>query len=394
LVLLEFLCNQPQLLESNNMRIGIDFTSIIYQRGVSRYTLNLARALAVNPNIDLTLFGYSLRQKELLEKSANKIPRAKTKFLQLPISAMEKLWQLNLKPISSQIPNLDIFHSWDWLQPPDKNIPIVSTIHDLAILKFPQTAHPKILKAHQRSWDKLKENKSHIIAVSRATKKDIVELLGYPPYMVHVVYEAVPEEFLLTSDSISAEQEKEIIDQLVLNRPYILFVGTREPRKNLINLIKAWQPLAPNFDLLIAGELGWDDSDSQTKDFKYHPRFLGRVSDKILSVLYANAEVFAFPSLYEGFGLPILESFHHGTPVVTSNNSGMIEVAGNAAELVDPVSIASITKGLEKILNETTEDQKKRLQRMIIRQQMFNWETTARESLTVYKKAIQDFNRI
>ncbi|GIK83844.1 MAG: glycosyl transferase family 1 [Patescibacteria group bacterium] len=373
------------------MHVGIDFTSVIYGRGVSRYTQNLSRSLAQLPEIQLTLFGYSLRQKDVLETQAEKIPGVATQFLRLPTSAIEKLWQFGLKPVSGYIPNLDVFHSWDWVQPPDKNIPIVSTIHDLAILKFPKTAHPAILKAHERSWKMLKEHRSHIIAVSQTTKTDIVKLLGYPAYMVHVVHEAVPEEFLKAADSVTEEQELLIKEKLVLNRPYIFFVGTREPRKNLTRLIQAWQPLASEYDLLIAGESGWDESDLAAKQYKYQPRFLGRITDKALSVLYANAEVFAFPSLYEGFGLPILESFHHGTPVVTSNNSGMIEVAGNAAEFVNPESVESITLGLQKILNETTEEQKKRLQRMIIRQQMFNWETTARETVAVYKQAIQDF---
>lgn len=375
------------------MNIGIDFTSVIYKRGVSRYTQNLARELAKLPEISLTLFGYSLRQKNILQNSANKIPNARTKFLQLPIKAIEKLWQYGVKPISGYIPNLDIFHSWDWIQPPDKNIPIVSTIHDLAMLKFPETAHPKILKAHERSWGKLKANNSHIIAVSQSTKKDVVRLLGYPSYMVHVVHEAVPQEFIEISNSITEEQEAKIITKLVINKPYIFFVGTREPRKNLISLIKAWQPLAADYDLIIAGDTGWDKTESEENNFKYQPRFLGRVTDYELSVLYANASVFAFPSFYEGFGLPILESFHHGTPVVTSNNSGMREVAGNAAELIDPDDVKSITKGLQKILNENSDDQKKRLQRMIIRQQMFNWEVTAKETLAVYKQAIQDFNK-
>jgi len=373
------------------MNIGIDFTSVIYKRGVSRYTMNLARELANLPEVNLTLFGYSLRQKKQLQLQANKIPAARSKFIQLPTTAIEKLWHFGVKPVSSYIPNMDIFHSWDWIQPPDKNIPIVSTIHDLAMIKFPETAHPKILNAHERSWAKLRENNSHIITVSQSTKRDVVRLLGYPSYMVHVVHEAIPEEFLIAADSITQEDEDIIINNLTLNRPYIFFVGTREPRKNLLRLIQAWQELAGEYDLIIAGDQGWDQTDKDAEQFKHQPRFLGRVTDKELSVLYANAQVFAFPSLYEGFGLPILESFHHGTPVVTSDNSGMIEVAGNAAEFVNPESVESITKGLKKILNENSDEQKKRLQRMIIRQQMFNWKTTARETLSVYKQAIQDF---
>ncbi len=379
------------------MKIGIDITPAIYHRGVSRYTVNLAKNLNKEMGTTVSLFASSLRQGENLRKIAKNIlgylPDDLVKILPYPQKMLEKMWQFGLNPVSRHLKNLDVFHSWDWLQPPDKNLPIVSTIHDLAILKFPETAHPAILKSHKKSWEKLKENKSHIITVSRATKKDVMDLLGYPSYMVHVVHEALPEEFKEVSDKITEEIALSFKNKLKLDKPYILFVGTREPRKNLLRLIEAWQPLADDYELIIAGNEGWDQIEEKSKKFKHEPRFLGRVSDKELSVLYSYASVFAYPSLYEGFGLPILESFYLGTPVLTSNNSGMIEVAGNAAELIDPNSPADITKGLKKILNETEAEQQKRLQRMIIRQQMFSWPKVAKETLVVYKRAIEDFEQ-
>ncbi len=374
------------------MNIGIDITSTIYQRGVSRYTFNLAKNLALEPNIQLSLFASSLRQKKFLKKISASIPHQEQAILPLPQGVLSKLWQVNLNPVSKYLKNLDIFHSWDWIQPPDKNIPIVSTIHDLAILKFPKTAHQKILKFHHQSWQKLRENKSHIIAVSRSTKKDIIELLGFPSYLVHVVHEALPEEFKKISDNVTEEIAQETKDRLKLNHPYILFVGTREPRKNLLRLIEAWQPLAKDYQLIIAGDSGWDDSENSSKQFSHQPRFLGKVSDQELSILYSLASCFAYPSLYEGFGLPILESFYLGTPVLTSNNSGMLEVAGNAAEFIDPQSVSAITNGLKKILNETKAERYKRMQRMIIRQQMFSWQKVAKETIKVYQQAVRDFN--
>lgn len=374
------------------MHVGIDITSLIYHRGVSRYTSNLALALSREPDIQLSLFGYTLRQKNDLEHFADTITTENKKILSLPQTIVEQLWKFGLLSVKKQLPKIELFHSWDWIQPPDKTIPIVSTIHDLAILKFPETAHPQIVSAHQRSWDVLKKNKSHLIAVSRTTKKDIVELLGYPSYMVHVVHEALPQEFRITSGSVTQESEQHIVAQLKLDKPYILFVGTQEPRKNLARLIQAWQPFAKDIELLVVGETGWDHSQQVSKQLTFQPRFLGKVSDQTLSVLYANAELFAYPSLYEGFGLPILESFHHGTPVLTSNNSGMLEVAGNACELVDPHSVESITTGIATILNEPLGEQQKRLQRMIIRQQMFNWKKVATETVAVYNQALADFN--
>lgn len=375
---------------STQLSAGIDITSVLYKRGVSRYTHNLVEAL-LKKDLDLSLYGSSFRsysqlQNYLQENELNYLPHVIDK---IPPSLLAQLWRFGFNKITPKLGQVDVFHSWDWLQPPDKNIPLVSTIHDLAILKYPETAHPTILKMHQQSWKVLRQRNADIIAVSHTTKKDILELLNFPEHKVHVIYEALPAETETISDSVSEEKAESIKQKFNLTQKYILFVGTREPRKNLAKLIEAWLPLSNEYQLLIAGDTGWDSSDQVSASVQNDQlRFLGRVEDEVLSVLYAEAELLAFPSLYEGFGLPILEAFHHGTPVVTSNISSMPEVAGNAAELVDPHSVESIRAGLEKVLNESTEDQKKRLQKMIIRLHSFSWKRVADETVNVYKKAV------
>lgn len=377
------------------IHVGIDITSTIYNRGVSRYTMNLVRGLLQHPEMKMTLYGSSLRQRqqlldiaEGLKKDAN--AKAETVIQSYPPSLYNFLWnKLHFPKLKSLMPNIELFHSWDWLQPPDRDVPLVSTIHDLAILKYPETAHPKVLDMHKQSWKILKDRQAMIIAVSRATKRDIVELLGIPESMVKVVHEALPLEVQRVSQSITDEILEEIKTRLALTRPFILFVGTREPRKNIKNLIEAWLPMEKNIDLIVAGESGWDETEGKKyQTLSPHLRFLGRISDEELSVLYSESSLFAFPSLYEGFGLPILEAFYHGTPVVTSNISSMPEVAGNAAELVDPLSIESIRTGIENILNETEAEQQKRMQRMIIRQQMFTWPSVVKETVSVYKQRV------
>jgi glycosyltransferase involved in cell wall biosynthesis len=369
------------------MHVGIDITPIIYSRGVSRYTDNLVRELVKQKDVKLSLLGYSTREQAVLKKFTSSVPQARAVLQSYPQSLVQLQWKFGLNPLKKSLPGIDIFHSWDWLQPPDKNIPLVSTVHDVAMLKFPETAHPKILSMHKQSWKILKERNADIIAVSRATKKDVIQLLGIPPHKIHVVHEALPEGFRQVSTAISDEQAEALKQRLQLNQPYLFFVGTREPRKNLTRLIEAWRPLANDYQLIIAGAQGWDD----TNRFNHkNLRFLGQVSDKELAVLYGEAEVFCYPSLYEGFGLPILEAFLHGTPVVTSNVSSMPEVAGNAAELIDPESVESIRAGIMTILNESEAAQKTRLQRMIIRMQMFDWKRVAEETLTVYKTAIMN----
>jgi glycosyltransferase involved in cell wall biosynthesis len=379
------------------MQVGIDITSIIYNRGVSRYTSNLVRALLQQKIVNVALYGSSLRQVDTLEKTVQQLHKEyplvkfESRIQNYPPSVQEYFWNVfGVNLIKKVFPHVDVFHSWDWLQPPDKNLPLVSTVHDLAILKFPETAHPKILRLHQHAWKVLKERNAQIIAVSHATKKDLIELLEFPAQNIHVIHEALPLETVVASEQMSEEEYEQTKEKLKIEKPYLFFVGTREPRKNLMKLIQAWQPLSKEVDLVIAGEDGWDET-GKNKNLLENPnlRFLGKVSDQELSVLYGEAELFVYPSLYEGFGLPILEAFYHGTPVVTSNISSMPEVAGNAAELVDPASVESIRKGIEKVLHESKEAQQKRLQQMIIRMHQFSWAKVAEKTVEVYRRAIE-----
>ncbi|MDQ3008133.1 MAG: glycosyltransferase family 4 protein [bacterium] len=378
------------------MQVGIDITSTLFGRGVSRYTSNLVRALANIRELQLSLYGCSLRQQDELELIARQLlPDHQEKIFieQLPGGIQNIAWNwLSVNPVKKHLPNLQVFHSWDWIQPPDADLALVSTIHDLAILKFPQTAHPQVVKMHSKSWKRLKERDAEIIAVSHATKKDIVELLEIPADKIHVVHEALPAEFKKSSDALTEDRHEQLKNKLHLTRPFILFVGTREPRKNLARLIEAWLPLKKDLDLIIAGESGWDTTGDKSYNSISELRFLGKVTDQELVVLYAEAEALAYPCLYEGFGLPILESFYLGTPVITSNVSSMLEVAGNAATLVDPMEVESIRAGILTTLNEPLQDQKQRLQRMIIRLQLFNWQSVAEETTKVYQTAWRKFS--
>jgi len=375
------------------MQVGIDISSLIYDRGVSRYTYNLVRALIASDAINVNLYGTSWRQHaELKARASSLIDHGHSlKHRQLIQSWPPKLhtlaWQWGLNPVLKAMPQIDVFHSWDWSQPPDKNLPLVSTIHDLAILKFSDTAHPEILAAHERSWKILKDRQAKIIAVSQATKRDIIELLQIPPYNITVIPEALPREIVDVDLLMTESQALTIQQQLTLDRPYILFVGTREPRKNLHKLIEAWQPLAGDIDLIIAGAAGWDGTKQQESNPRL--RFLGKVTDQQLAVLYREAEAFVYPSNYEGFGLPILEAFHYGTPVVAAKVSALEEVGGNACEYADPLQPEAIRASIIKILSEDLDDQRKRLQRMQIRRQMFSWDSVAKSTIAVYTQAYQ-----
>lgn len=376
------------------MKIGLDVSSLVYRRGVSRYTSNLMLALLDLPDLELLLYGNSLRahaqlEAELRKKLKNTLPDKYQLFLgKIPPRILAKLWHLGLRPIKKTMPQVEVFHSWDWLQPPDKNLPLVSTIHDLAILKYPETAHPQVLAAHQRSWKILKERQAQILTVSQASKKDIVQLLQIPPERITVTYEALPREVDQASEELATNDDLriKIKTDLKLIRPYILFVGSREPRKNLERLIKAWEPLSDDFDLIVAGEKAWDKSATLRQE---HLRFFGQVSDLELAALYHYAELLAYPSLDEGFGLPILEAFSHGVPVLSSDLPVIREVAGNAAHLINPNSVDDIRVGLKFLLNEDKAASSTRLKKMIIRLHLFNWAKTARTTMKVYQAALE-----
>ncbi|PIR59083.1 MAG: hypothetical protein COU69_01690 [Candidatus Pacebacteria bacterium CG10_big_fil_rev_8_21_14_0_10_56_10] len=373
-----------------SLDVGIDLSSLVYRRGVSRYTGNLARALDRQPGIKLHVFGSSLRQRRQLQLLVSEylpnLPAERLALRRLPPSVLRLSWKLGYRRVRSIWPKLSVFHSWDWLQPPDTDLPLVSTVHDLAILKFPETAHPRVLKAHQESWRILKERRAQLTTVSRATKQDLIELLGFSEQRVHVTSSALPQESIDVTERLSEEQYQQLVRQWRLDQPFILFVGTLEPRKNVERLIQAWQPLRDDFQLILAGAAGWQELPAADR----HPqlRWLGQVSDQLLAVLYEQAQLLAYPSLYEGFGLPILEAFYHGTPVVTSAAGALPEVAGNAAELVNPESVESIRQGIVTVLEESAAAQRQRLKKMVLRLQLFDWQYVAEQTVQVYQQAV------
>lgn len=368
------------------MNITIDISPVVYGRGVSRYTTNLTKTLAEGSDVELSVFGVSLRQTQKLRKIAQLlgVDSKHQHLFPFPPRGLQYLWQhVHFPPLEFAQIETDVFHAWEESVPPTVKTPVIATIHDMAILKFPETAHPQTLARHQASWDALKKRHSHIIAVSKNTKQDFIELVDYPPDLVHVIYEALPFE---SQKKIEKKDEDNVKQKYHLDAPFLLTVGSREPRKNIERLVKAWQKLK-NVDLVVVGAFEWgNESDIDWKQKGLH--LLGRVNDKDLAALYASAEVFVFPSIYEGFGLPVLESFFQGTPVVCGSAGALEEVAGNAATYFDPFSIDSMSRIIEKVLEESKEDRRKREQAMKLRLQLFSWEKTAERTVKVYEQAM------
>lgn len=234
-----------------------------------------------------------------------------------------------------------------------QNVPKLAVIHDLAYKLHPQY----VLPGHAAFLDKLVQHTlkqaTHVIAISESTKKDVVEQYGYDENKISIVYPAVGTD---QYSSASDKEVQQVRSKYGINGDYILFLSTLEPRKNVVGIIKAYNLLSPElrakYQLVLAGKKGWLDDDIEELCQKMGERVLrtGRVESVEKAALYTGATLFAFPSAFEGFGIPILEAMACDVPVVTSNVSSMPEVAGDAAIIVDPNDIHDIAQALTKVL--------------------------------------------
>ncbi|MBM3209524.1 glycosyltransferase family 4 protein [Candidatus Shapirobacteria bacterium] len=357
------------------MKIGIDISQIVYGTGVSHYTQNLVEnLLKIDEKNEYVLFFSSLRQR-LTQISNLKTQNCnlKLKTYKFPPVLLDILWnKLHVLPIEKLIGKVDVFHTSDWTEPPSA-CRKVTTIHDLTPLLFPDETHPKIIAVHKRKLDWVKKEASLVIAVSENTKKDIIELLGIPAEKIRVIYEAPGEEFY--------PRRKEEIEntkrKYQIAGDYILAMGGGK-RKNLERTTQAfervkggpWQKVSPS--LIVFG------NSPNTKS-------LGYVPQEDLAPLYSGAMCFVYPSLYEGFGLPVLEAMACGCPVVTSNVSSLPEIAGEAAVLVNPLRVEEIFYGI----NEALERREEFVQKGLERSHKFSWEKCASETLAVYGEVVK-----
>ena len=269
--------------------------------------------------------------------------------------------------------------------------PAVVTIHDLGYHYFP-AAHgwrQRLYLDWGTRWSVAAANR--IIAISQATATDLQQVIGTPAAKIRVVHEAVTA----MPQSISLpEQIAAIRTRYAVNRPYALYVGTLQPRKNLSRLITAYEQLckrgAATFDLVLAGNPGWlsDEIVAQAKQSQHaaHIHLTGYVTDSDLPALLAGASFFTFPSLYEGFGLPILEAQKVGVPVMTAKGSSLPEVAGDAALYVDPTDVEAIAQAMLRLSQDETLRQELIAagQRNV---QRFSWDKAAAETFAVLEEA-------
>jgi glycosyltransferase involved in cell wall biosynthesis len=365
---------------NKRLAVTLDVSSIPYGRGVSRYTSNLATALASHSEIDLSFWGVSWQHAEQLHVWMSQFgSRVQKKLIPLPPKLLHLGWKHGFPPLKMLDSSRGVFHAWEWQVPPPSTRAQVVTIHDLAHMLYPEVAHPDVVERFDRLLEMWKKNSWPIIAVSQATKNDILRLTSITKERIHVIHEALPTE----AEYVPAEEERlQVLQSLGLKKPFLLIVGTREPRKNMKRMIEAWLNVREDVDCVIVGAAGWDELPSHKG-----LHIMNYLDPKELSSLYRSASGLLFASLYEGFGLPILEAFFHGCPVVTSRVSSMPEVAGEAAMYCDPYSVESITDALAQLPKRGTKPYAVLHKKMMEQLSQFSWEKAAKETIAVYKIA-------
>ncbi len=373
--------------------IGIDYTAAVHQSaGIGRYTRELVKALAAHPansfNPQFRLFvadGGSL---------APDLPGSNFSWhtTRLTKRWLERLWyRLHLPVrIEAWTGHLDLFHQPDFVLPPIRQgTPTLLTVHDLSFVQEPDSVMPGMTR-HLNRWVPWSVARAdHVIAVSKATRQDLNELYGTPPEKISVLYHGVTADFKPIEDRnmLTAVRQKYGLD----DRPYILSLGTVQPRKNYQRLVQAFAQLDPSYALVIAGSKGWGGegilAEVEKLGLAERIHFPDFVADVDLPALYSAASLFAYPSLYEGFGLPVLEAMACGTPVVASKRSSLPEVVGEAGLLVDPLDVTAIAAAMAQVLADAYLHQRfsqvGRLQAA-----KFNWGKTAAKLVELYQKLL------
>jgi glycosyltransferase involved in cell wall biosynthesis len=351
--------------------------------GITWYIYHLLGHLPeADSRIDYTLF--------MSERRYVAAPGVQVQLSRLPTHRpwARIVWEQVAQPGIVSRMGVDLIHEPAFVGPLASACPFVVTIHDLSFLFYPQgfrALNRLYLKLFTR-WSVRRARR--IIAVSESTKRDLAQQVGISPVKMDVVYNGVDSSFrLLPAAEVAAFKAERGLPER-----FILFVGTLEPRKNVVRLIEAYAHLAGDRPpLMLVGGKGWlyDEIFAlvEALNLADQVRFVGYVPAQDLPLWYNAADLFVYPSLYEGFGLPPLEAMACGTPVITSTASSLPEVVGQAGLLVDPTDAEALTAAMEQVL-ASTEMQEKMQMAGLAQAQSFSWRETARRTVVSYRQAL------
>lgn len=369
------------------MRIMIDATPLLLRGGgVKNYVYHWLRNLR-NRSVDPILAFPFLRELGALDHE-HSIASPLGTFARL---ALIRFANFGNNPVLNLLGRrIELFHvSNSNISNPPKNTRLSVTLYDMTCWIVPGTHRPATVNATRMFAERVVKRADGVIAISESTRQDAIKILGLSPDKVRVIYPGISDAFF----DVPADCVEQVRMKYGLAREYILFVGTIEPRKNLGRLVESYRGLAPStqqeFDLVIAGPEGWIEPDDlqRIRSPQAGVRHLGYVPEADLPALTAGATIAAYPSLYEGFGFPVVQAMAAGVPVVTSRTSSLPEVTGDAAELVDPLSVGQIRDALSRLL--LSPDLRSALsEKGRQRARDYTWDRCARMSLNYFEALV------
>jgi glycosyltransferase involved in cell wall biosynthesis len=373
------------------MRICIDTSPAVHRRaGLGRYAYELTSALLAADAVNQYVAFYHRPEDAHIDPPLDRIPHLTTSLDTKPWRLAALLGQYLRIPQDRMFPGIDLFHATDHLLPRLSRVKSVFTLHDLIFRLYPETHKPLNRWFLTLTMPRFLQAADAVITVSRHTAKDAMRFYGLDEKKIHVIHEGTNPLFRPASTEAIAR----VRQTYHLPDRFILSLGTIEPRKNLTALLDAYQVLRrarSDVGLVFAGKKGWlyEGFFRRLRELGLEDEviFTGFVDDADLPALYSAAELFVFPSLYEGFGLPVLEAMACATAVVASNASSLPEVSGDAALLVDPTSVADLARAIEEVLDNS-----------VLREELegkgpeqagkFGWDKAAEQTLEVYRSVL------
>lgn len=380
------------------MRIAIDYTAATRETaGIGNYVRSLVDAmLAQDASNSYTLLTSGRPPRERPFPGAQNVRR---RSLIIPDRYLNVLWYRWRLPISATFftGQVDIYHGPDFVLPPlNGHTRKIVTVHDLAFIEQPEYAVPQLAAYLKKVVPEAIAAADMIASISQTTRQTLIDYFHTPPEKITIIPNGIRSYFRRVTDPVLLEATRHKFD---LKSPLVLGVGTRQPRKNHLGLIKAFHKAASSSNrqarpamLALAGGSGWlyEETQQAVAELKLEKKvcFLGHVSDLELMLLYSLADVFVFPSFYEGFGVPPLEAMACGTPVITSNTSSLPEAVGDAALLVDPHNPGEIAKAITRVL-ENPPLQEELRQKGYKQAARYTWQNSARKMLAVYQQVYE-----
>ena len=370
------------------MRICLDVSPTAQKHaGQARYAGEIARALANSGDVDLSLF-YNREGDAALPDYLSHLPAKTVNMSNKPWRMGVLFSQLARWPMDKTFGAGDIFHATNHLLAHFSRARTVFTLHDLIFLRYPEYHLPRNRWYLTFAIPRYLRAADVVITPSECSRQDAIKAYGLPESKIRVIYEAPAPYFKPITDQTAPA---EVRQKYNLPEKFILHVGTIEPRKNLNRLLDAFKPLLqdwPDLHLVLIGKKGWlyEPFFQHLRNLGLEERvvFPGYIDEADLPACFQLAEVFAFPSLYEGFGLPPLEAMACGAPVVSSNSSSLPEVIGEAGLLIDPTNTAELAAALRRVLSDDA--LKSELgQRALARAKQFSWVNAVDALQEVYR---------